>query len=395
MPPAKRRRLNKKPTKVSLPPQKPTLFDLFDYQYQYPIFESICSLLPIGDLISLTRTCKRLSSLYQTLLPTQWNIDRRLHRFVKDPKGLRSQIGAHDALISGSFVIQFFERVTWKESDLDIFIEQGPGALALEKYFCEQEGYGFSYESPREEYDGAIIHIAKAILSGFYTTLVVNVVTWNTAYALYPQPSFLYHKTYLLRPLTDYLGETLAKYDTRGWKSQDVLWPEDEASHGSMLNRRRLGDRLTWKIPLDVRGVDRPDKPDSVLEYSCWKLTRRLADRRDDTETDFHYYSAEAQEFKAVTLGYRYTFHSYSDSFWLDFVGPRMDRMTLLELYKVPVSSRSQHISDTMERRSWGLRNLGNELARCNIRLPSYDHEIPGWWAEWEKQKASKDKKSK
>jgi len=52
-----------------------------------------------------------------------------------------------------------------------------------------------------------------AILRGFYTTLVVNVIFWNKAYALYPQSSFLHHKTYLLRPMTDYFSGMLAKYD--------------------------------------------------------------------------------------------------------------------------------------------------------------------------------------
>lgn len=152
MPKRKKRQLDGS-TKVASPPQKLTLFDVLDYDLQYPVFERICSFLPIGDLINLTRTCKRLSSLYKgLLLPTQWNINRRLHRFVQDSKGLRSQMGNHDALISGSFAVQFFERVTWKETDLDIFIEQGSGALAFEKYLCEQEGYRFARETSHGQY---------------------------------------------------------------------------------------------------------------------------------------------------------------------------------------------------------------------------------------------------
>lgn len=61
-------------------------------------------------------------------------------------------MGKHDALISGSFAIQFFERVMWKESDLDIFIGQGPGAEALEDYLCKQEGYSLSHEMKEGEY---------------------------------------------------------------------------------------------------------------------------------------------------------------------------------------------------------------------------------------------------
>lgn len=64
--------------------------------------------------------------------------------------------------------------------------------------------------------------------------------------------------------------------------------------------------------------------------------------------------------------------------------------MSLMELYKIPVSERSQLIANTMRLVPDDVRFLDQELARCNIRLPSYDHEIPGWYAEWERQKASK-----
>ena len=89
-----------------------------------------------------------------------------------------------------------------------------------------------------------------AILNGFYTTLVVNVISWNKAYAIYPKPSFIYHKTYLLTKISDYFGKLLMKYNKRGWKSQDLLWPEDEVSHSSMLDDRRVGDRHTWSVNL-------------------------------------------------------------------------------------------------------------------------------------------------
>lgn len=50
-------------------------------------------------------------------------------------------MGKHDVLISGSFAIQFFERVTWKESDLDLYAQAGSSTEALHKYLCEKEGY--------------------------------------------------------------------------------------------------------------------------------------------------------------------------------------------------------------------------------------------------------------
>ena len=50
-------------------------------------------------------------------------------------------MGKYGALISGSFAIQFFERVVWEESDLDIFVEEGLDASNFEQYLCEKEGY--------------------------------------------------------------------------------------------------------------------------------------------------------------------------------------------------------------------------------------------------------------
>ena len=55
-------------------------------------------------------------------------------------------MATHDALISGSFAIQFFERVNWNESDLDIFVEGETGAAEFEQYLCEREGYHFDHE---------------------------------------------------------------------------------------------------------------------------------------------------------------------------------------------------------------------------------------------------------
>lgn len=60
---------------------------------------------------------------------------------MRDPIRLRSLLGKHDALISGSFVIQFFDGVLWKESDLDVYMEDGMSAKAFNHHLIEVEGY--------------------------------------------------------------------------------------------------------------------------------------------------------------------------------------------------------------------------------------------------------------
>lgn len=123
---------------------KPSFLDIFHLESRYPIFDRICSFLAIDSIIALTRTCRALSGLYQSLIPLQWNVDRHLSRFVRDPQLFRSQMAIRNALVSGSLAVQFFERVVWKESDLDIFIQEGKDAKAFGKYLTEKEGYKFS-----------------------------------------------------------------------------------------------------------------------------------------------------------------------------------------------------------------------------------------------------------
>lgn len=150
-------------TCVSLPLTQPSrsprflLNLLIHHEQYYPIFDRICSYLSIADILTLRRTCKQLSNLYHVLLETQWNVNSRLRRFVKDPQGIRTQLGRHDALISGGFALQFFERVTWKESDLDIFIESGPGPIAFGNYLTEVEGYYLTTTKDNTEYPNSDI----------------------------------------------------------------------------------------------------------------------------------------------------------------------------------------------------------------------------------------------
>ncbi len=69
------------------------------------------------------------------------DVNQRLKRFVDNPQAFRSQMALNDALISGSFVLQFLDVVLWKESDIDVFIKDGPNAIAFGRYLLSSEGY--------------------------------------------------------------------------------------------------------------------------------------------------------------------------------------------------------------------------------------------------------------
>ena len=225
-----------------------------------------------------------------------------------------------------------------------------------------------------------------AILEGFYMTLVVNVISWNKAYALFPEPSFVHHKSYLLKDMHDYIGKLLAKYDERGWKCHDILWPEDEASNRSMIVDRRLGDRHTWKIPLDTSGVARPAIPDMVLEYSTFRLGKRPR-----KNPDLGHYNIDVRNFDSMVLEHEYSTCSTAKGFWSSFAGPRLERLSFLELCKIPPSQRPWRIQDTMDLVRAGRGPYFFHLKRDLglLQLPTYDFEIPKWYADWERQRES------
>ena len=127
------------------------IYKLFDLNSKYPIGARISRLLPIADIINLTRTCKAFSGLYRSLLPSQWNVDKRLALFVDDVSLFRSQMAKYDALVTGSFALQLFDRVYWPASDVDVNIRDG--ADAFEEYLCNAEGYKLKRSTDGENYN--------------------------------------------------------------------------------------------------------------------------------------------------------------------------------------------------------------------------------------------------
>ena len=124
---------------VSTP--QPTFLSTFDRESRYPIFSTLGDMLSIAEIISLTRTCKKLSDLYRYLLPILWNVDKALGRFFDDPLGFRSQMAKYDALIFDDFAVQFFERDVWKCQFLDVIIQQGAGSELFSTYLSDTGGY--------------------------------------------------------------------------------------------------------------------------------------------------------------------------------------------------------------------------------------------------------------
>ena len=120
---------------------QPTFLNTFDRSSNYPVFRTLCDCLSIAEVVPLTQTCKKFSDLYQYLLPIQWDVDKALRRYVDDLQGFRSQMAISDALITGTFVGQFFERVFCDPEPLDVFVQGGDGFWLFKEYLSDIAGY--------------------------------------------------------------------------------------------------------------------------------------------------------------------------------------------------------------------------------------------------------------
>jgi hypothetical protein len=119
--------------------RQPRLVELFDSEKYYPVLEVLSSCLTMADALALCRV--GLSGLKNAMLRKIANINNRLRDFLDDPVMFRSQLGKHNALISGPFALNILELGRRKVLYLDVFIEDGIGADEFTEYIQESEKY--------------------------------------------------------------------------------------------------------------------------------------------------------------------------------------------------------------------------------------------------------------
>ena len=125
-------------------------FQLFS---SYPILGMLSKYLSIADIVALTRTHRNLNRVYKDLVANRWNVDQTLRRFVVNAANFRAQMAKYDALVFGSLPLQFFERVVWEESDMDVIIKGKKEADAFGKYLTTVEGYELVSCIERNDYN--------------------------------------------------------------------------------------------------------------------------------------------------------------------------------------------------------------------------------------------------
>ncbi|MCJ1371710.1 hypothetical protein MMC20_002929 [Loxospora ochrophaea] len=411
---------------------------LAQHEQHYPIFDQICSYLHPADIFALQRSCKKLSNVYNVLLRTQWNVDRGLRRFVKDPRRLRSLLGEHDALLSGSVALQFFERTTWPECEMKVFVEKGAKTEAFHTYLREE---GYSLITTREDgvglrKDPLVVlvnlsthsndrrtHIVTAslkietyvrlnksqsmqseiqiwsatspalttILASQVTTTLANLIAWNKAYSLFPLSTFVHRRTHLLGS-SDHdvkVGNVLSECSQRGWLTQPDSWEERKVSH-PIQSTRQVKDRYTWAIPLDVDGVNPSETPDFVLESGLFEI-EAISINYDSGCT--HHDCILVDWFESEVLRHKYCcppvpyYRDSCEGFFRSgggFVWTRTLALLGMELGKIKFEERPNFMDQDFFRDP---KRLESVPASANWEKPStwtyYDDEIPKWYEEY------------
>ncbi len=129
--------------------ESPGLLNTFNPSRYPELHDRLCSLLNIQDALSLSSACKNLREAHKQ----RFDVDKRLERFVRNPQRLRSQLGKHGSLISGSFALQLFAQTRWKDSDLDIFVdERGEAVTEFHTYLQQEENYCLESAQDQEMY---------------------------------------------------------------------------------------------------------------------------------------------------------------------------------------------------------------------------------------------------
>jgi hypothetical protein len=195
-----------------------TLIDLLNANYA-PIQSSILSNLNADDVTALTRTYKSFADLWPTLRATDYNINLRLRKLFKDPRQFRSVQGQCNALIIGNESRWLMSRSRPTFSNLAITVAR-EDKWALVTYLLS-EGYGnddadddveelplyltLVKKDGDKSYRIIIISNVCALIGAMYyshTTAELNFISWNRAFSMFPNATFVEQKAYLLFPST-------------------------------------------------------------------------------------------------------------------------------------------------------------------------------------------------
>jgi len=137
------------------------------------------------------------------------------------------------------------------------------------------------------------------VILNFHSTCVMNVITHNMAYSLYPYATYQQRRSLLCGSGGSKREEARVKYQDRGWIMEqciDILETRDRRSDFKS-GRRRVGDARCWKIPFRPPLSSNPEAEGLIrdpITSNSWGITHY----RWESNTTFRHPDASGLRFK-------------------------------------------------------------------------------------------------
>ncbi|KAJ7725026.1 hypothetical protein B0H16DRAFT_1472006 [Mycena metata] len=256
----------------------------------------IVSFWSLQDIITCQGLSLVLNNIMRYYTSRVWNPDVFFQPWFKDdPVYFRELLQQCGAVVSGSQITQLLDRARYPGSDMDIFLRVG-GLGDMGTWLQDQ---GYAYVSQYPNYKTAhrrILRISHRIITernpggpavqgvfnyqrfiastttiflqkiqliavdtnpiqhvlfDFHSTCVMNFMTFDAVISIFPLPTFILHKSYVLRN-RDELGnqsdEWKSKYRDRGFR---IVQRRTKGQHHDLvLGKRSIADKNSWIIKL-------------------------------------------------------------------------------------------------------------------------------------------------
>ncbi|PPQ83057.1 hypothetical protein CVT26_011788 [Gymnopilus dilepis] len=250
----------------------------------------------VRSLFAVARTSKLIHCLYRIYSKSVWDPDTHYGRWFHDVAYFKELLHHTGAVVSGSFALQFFGRLYYPSSDMDIFL-RAAGAddfcswLREEGYYCSADRYEYG-----ELAGGESTHYTKAVanktsfhdpllgvyafkkditsLSGkgetlciqiivvdvdpvqhilfdFHSTCVMNFLTAFEGVSVFPWSTFVDRVSYISRIRRE--NEARVSGWTKKYEKRGFLVKAGGAEVSQALERgsRFVGDRHSWNMVFD------------------------------------------------------------------------------------------------------------------------------------------------
>ncbi|PPQ84650.1 hypothetical protein CVT26_004334 [Gymnopilus dilepis] len=288
-------------------------FEIFLLQLRPPLLEYILNRFEVKSIIAVSRASTTLHAIFTWYSGITWDPTRRLRRWFVDTLAFRRLLYRTNAVVSGSFALQLFDRSYYDRSDMDLYARTA-GVEDI-RHWLSTQGYRSTEEisSPYDYLSGIDHrrpHVVKAVMNktsyndpllavynfkkliasadgyieilrvqlivvdtdpvehilyDFHSTAVMNFITATHALSIFPYSTFVMRKSYISKnrdKAPRNVDEWINKYKKRGF----TLVGEETSRFPADLRAgpRFITDRRCWKIPFQDRFQTGEEEPKNL-----------------------------------------------------------------------------------------------------------------------------------